>query len=170
MNVLRGTNLRAALIAGHLLESDMEFYNVLKERDNGLTLYGREPNMHPDAEAQGQLEIWWSVEIEARTWGIKEITPYLKKLVLDGWYEIPDEEGDMIEAEQRFHYEYPEKEASAPPVGPDPDAPTPGNIARLATPQWKVEYGLDRYRERQWLTLVPEAEVDLRTRTIEIKF
>lgn len=169
MNVPRGTDLRAVLIAGRLLESDMDFYNVLKERDSGLTLYGREPNMPPEAEASGQLEIWWSVEIEARDWGVKDITPYLKKLVLDGYYEIPDAEGDMVESDQRFHYEYPEAEQPKH-IGSDVDAPTPDNIARLATPKWTVEYKVDPYRERSSMSIYPEAEVDLRKRTIEIKF
>jgi hypothetical protein len=168
MNVPRGTDLRAALIAGRLLESDMDFYNVLKQREN-LTLWGSGLPNQPDADALGQLEIWWSVEIEARTWGIKEITPYVKKLVLDGYYEIPDAEGDMVESDERFHYEYPEPEQPKN-IGPDVDAPTPDNIARLATPKWTVEYKIDPYRERSSMTIWPEAEVDLRKRTIEIKF
>jgi len=33
-----------------------------------------------------------------------------------------------------------------------------------------VEYKIDPYRERSSMTIWPEAEVDLRKRTIEIKF
>lgn len=168
MNVPRGTDLRAALIAGRLLESDMDFYNVLKESEN-LTLYGSGLSDQPDAEAHGQLEVWWSVEIEARTWGIKEITPYIKKLVLDGYYEVPDAEGDMVESDERFRYEYPEQDTPKQ-IGPDPDAPTSANVIRLATPKWTLDYKIDRYRERSSMTIWPEAEVDLRKRTIEIKF
>lgn len=166
MNVPRGTNLKAALIAGTLLESDMEFYNTLSPSENNLDLHGLPAGFD---EAFGQLEIWWSVEIEARTWGIKEITPYIKKLVLDGWYEILDAEGDPIESDEKFHYEYPEP-AAPKHIGPDVDAPTPDNIVRLATPKWTLNYGIDRYRERSSMTIWPEAEVDLRKRTIEIKF
>jgi hypothetical protein len=170
MNVPRGTNIRAAVLAGRLLESDMEFYNKLTPADDTLELYGcDQPNLL-DAEAFGQMEVWWSVEIEARTWGIKEITPYVKKLVLDGWYEVPDAEGDMQQADTGFHYEYPESEPTPKNIGPDVDAPTPANVVRLATPKWTIDYKIDRYRERSSMTIWPQAEVDLRKRTIEIKF
>lgn len=163
-------NLKAAIIAGRLLESDMEFHSVLQStgRETGLTLYGSGLPQYPQAEAIGTLEIWWTIEIEAREWGIKDITPFIKKLVLDGHYEIPDAEGDMVESNERFHYEYPEQEAPKR-IGPDVDAPTPENVLRLARPNWKLDYKLDKYKDRDSI-IAPEAEVDLRRSTIEIKF
>ncbi len=165
-----GTNIRAALVVGRLLESDMEFHNVLSQGEENLELWGSGLRDQPNAEAFGSLEVWWSVDIGAREWGIKDITPVITKFVLDGYYEVPDAEGDMVESDQRFHYEYPE--APAPKnIGPDVDAPTPANVARLATPKWTVEYAIDPYRgERRSLNVYPVAEVDLRTRKIEIKF
>lgn len=168
MNVPRGTNLRAALVTARLLEDEgLDFYNVLQQSEGNLTLSGG--GKGPDDTPLGQLEIWWSVEIEARSWGIKDINPYVKKLVLDGYYEGVDAEGDTYDTGETFHYEYPEKQEAPPQIGPDPDAPTPDNIVRLATPKWKVEYGVDRYRKER-TTFTPEAEVDLNKHTIEILF
>lgn len=155
-------------MAAALLESDLEFYNILQPSEGLLELHGSGLPNQPDAEAFGQLEIWWSVEIEARTWGIKDIMPYVKKLVLDGWYEVPDAEGDMVESDERFHYEYPEQDQPKH-IGPDVDAPTPDNVVRLATPKWTVEYAVDPY-EKSRTSFSPKAEVDLRKRSIEIKF
>jgi len=167
--------MQAALIAARLLEDEgLDFYNVLQTSEGNLTISGATPEYRQAPgngydEAVGQLEVWWSVEIEARTWGIKDIVPYVKKLVLDGWFEMADEAGDMKDTGVTFHYEYPEKEQAKPEIGPDPDAPTPDNIYRLAQPKWKVETGVDRHRKER-TTFVPEAEVDLTKHTIEILF
>lgn len=170
MNVPRGTDVRAAVIAARLLEDEgLEFYNVLSPSEGTLDLIGSSLAGHPDAEAFGQLEVWWSVEIEARTWGIKDITPYVKKLRLDGWYDILDAEGNSIESDEKFHYEYPEAKQPTPQIGPDPDAPTPDNIVRLATPKWNLDYRVDPYRKER-TTFSPTAEVNLAKRTIEILF
>lgn len=114
----------------------------------------------------GQLEIWWSAEIEARDWGIKDITPFVKKLKLIGWTEEEDERGRMREGKP-FTYEYPEQTPKE--IGPDVDAPTPDNVARLATPKWTVNFGVDPHKKSR-TTFAPSAEVDITKRTIEILF
>ena len=80
--------------------------------------------------------------------------------------EHEDERGRMKEGQQ-FSYAYPENTPTQ--IGPDPDAPTPDNIVRLAAPKWKLEYGIDRLR-KDCTSISPSAEVDLNKRTIEIQF
>lgn len=167
MKVPRGANLRSAITAARLLEDDaLEFYNVLDPSEGNLELYYDTRGGY--VEAVGQLEIWWTVVIEARRWGIKDISPFAKKLVLDGWYKEADEEGDMVDTGETFHYEYPEKKETAK-IGLDPDAPTPGNVFRLAAPKWTVEFGVNQTRNERTM-FVPEATVHLDKRTIRIEF
>ena len=162
MNVPHGTNLRAALTVARLLESDLEFHNVLRSGEGDLTLVGG--GHGPEDTALGQMEVWWSADIEARSWGIKYITVHVSKLVLDGWFE--DENGR--DTGELFRYEYPEKKEPLA-IGNNPDAPTPDNVYRLAQPKWKVEWSLDSTKGSR-MVFVPAAEVDLSRRTIEIKF
>ena len=162
MNVPHGTDLRAALAVACLLESDLEFYNVLHPSEGNLTLYGG--GRGPDDTPFGQMEVWWSVDIEARSWGIKDITVHVSKLVLDGWFE--DENGRSTG--ELFRHEYPEKKEPLE-IGANPDAATPDNVYRLAQPKWKVEWSLDSSKKSRTV-FVPEAEVDLSRHTIEIKF
>jgi hypothetical protein len=175
MNVPRGTNLRVALTVARLLEAEgLEFYSKLETSEGSLTVEGttREWQQTPGNsydEAVGQLEIWWSAEIEARSWGIKDITPYVKKLRLDGWFQSADENGDMQDSGVTFHYEYPEVAQGTPQIGPDPDAPTPDNVVRLAAPKWKIDYRIDPHRKKR-TTFSPTAEVNLSKYTIEILF
>jgi hypothetical protein len=163
MNVPRGTNLRAALTVARLLEDEgLEFYNVLQPSEGNLELYGGPGD---DDTANGQLEIWWSVEIEARRWGIKDIVPFIKKMVLDGFFT----DLDGRDTGETFRYEYPEASQAKPAIGPDPDAPTPDNVLRLATPKWKVDYRVDPHGTSR-TSFSPKAEVDLTRHTIEILF
>jgi len=164
MKVPHGTDLRAALVAGRLLEDEgLDFYNMLSQSEGSLTLYGG--GKDPDDTPMGQLEIWWTVEIEARSWGIKDITPVIKKLVLDGWFE----DVDGHDTGELFHYEHPEKSEAVPQIGPDVDAPTPDNIVRLATPKWSMTARVDPHRDSR-TSFTPEAEVDLNKHTIGILF
>src|SRR6202142_4544275 len=105
MNVPRGINLRAAALVVKLLDSDLEFHGIL-EQGSSLNFYGGS-SKNPEADAHGQLEIWWGLEIDAREWGIKDLVPSVTKLVLDGWYTAPTEDGDDIDTGETFHYEYP---------------------------------------------------------------
>jgi len=176
MKVPRGTNFRAAVVAARLLEDEgLDFYNKLETSEGNLTIEGataewqQAPGGNRYDEAVGQLEIWWTVEIEARSWGIKDIMPFVKKLRLDGWFRAEDEEGDMQDTDVTFQYEYPEAKQPTPQIGPDPDAPTPDNVVRLATPKWKLDYRVDPYRKER-TTFSPTAEVNLSKYTIEILF
>ena len=161
------TNFKAAgasLVAARLLENDdLEFYNILTPRGGNLDIW----NTSPTADnVEGELHIWWSVEIDARDWGIKEITPFVKKLKMSVWMDQEDEQGVMQEGPS-FHYEYPEDLPKN--IGPDPDAPTPDNIVRLASPKWKVEWKVDQDRKDR-TTFAPSGEIDVKRRTIEILF
>lgn len=163
--------LRAAAIASRLLESDMEFHNIL-QRPN-LTLYSGTSKV-PEAEPRGQLEIWWTIEIDARNWGVKDIVPSVQKLVLDGWYIAPTEDGGDADTGETFHYEYPadDRDPAAKAIGTDVDAPTPANVLRMARPKWKVSWKIDQYRSEGSVrtSFVPEATVYLNSHTIEITF
>ena len=164
MQVPHGTDLRSALVVARLLEDEaLDFYNVLQPSEGSLTLYGGGQGQNDTP--LGQLEIWWTVEIEARTWGIKDISPVIKKFVLDGWFE----DVDGRDTGELFHYDYPEKQSAIPQIGPDVDAPTPDNIVRLATPKWSVDFRVDPHRTSR-TSFTPEAEVDLNKHTIEILF
>jgi len=165
-------------MAARLLESDMDFYNILQTSEGNLTVEGATNSWKTNSqgagaydEAVGQLEVWWGVEFEARSWGIKDIVPFVKKLKLDGWFEYADDSGDMVDSGERFHYEYPEQRAAAPEqkIGPDVDAPTPANVYRLADPKWEVETEVDRQSNNR-TTFVPQAEVDLNRHKIKITF
>lgn len=177
MNVPRGTTVRAAAVAARLLEDEgLDFYSVLQTSEGNLTISGATPEYEQTApigdgysEGVGQLEVWWSVEFETRNWGIKDIVPHVKKLVLDGWFQEANADGDMIDTKVTFHFEYPKDSDFNLKIGSDPDAPTPDNVYRLAKPKWKVEAGIDRYRKER-TTFVPQAEVDLSKRIIEILF
>lgn len=167
----RGTNLRAAAIAAQLTESDLTFYNVLRSDNGELELYG-DRNNDPGryVEAKGQLELNWMAEIDARSWGIKDITCTVTKLVLDGWYEAADDEGDMRETGERFRYEYPEATNDTPKTpGAGVDDPSLANVVHLATPKWTVKWGVDPHKDSVSV-YSPRAEVDLRKRLIEITF
>ena len=156
--------MKAAFTVARLLEDEgLEFYNVLQQSEGSLTLYGG--GKGPDDTPMGQLEIWWGMEIEARSWGIKDMSPFLKKFVLDGWFEG----GDGRDTGELFHYDYPEQKETSTEIGPDPDAPTPNNVLRLATPKWKVKHGIDHSRSDRTV-FTPSAEVDLQKHTIEILF
>src|SRR5262245_11493457 len=89
--------IRAGLTVARLIESDfdLDFYNVLQPSEHNLDFTWSNRTGANYEEIQGQLEIWWTVEIEARRWGIKDIYPRIKKLVLDGSYLAADEEGYM---------------------------------------------------------------------------
>lgn len=159
-----GLNLRAHVLAARLLEDDddLSFYNVLRNRPE-LDLYGG--GNEEWFEPHGQLEIWWGIEIEARSWGIKDISVYIRKFVLDGWYE--DESGNTVN--QTFHYEYPNRTSTpeaGEPIGPDADAPTLGNVYRLSKPEWKVDWKKNPDRS----SYMPTAEVDLNRHTIKFEF
>lgn len=164
--------LKAAAIASRLLESDMEFHNVL-EQHSSLTLYGS-TSRNPEAEPKGQLEIWWTVEIDAREWGIKDIVASVQKLVLDGWYIAPTDDGGDADTGETFRYEYPadDRDPAARAIGKDVDAPTTANVLRLARPNWKVSWKLDPHRSEGTArtSFTPEATVYLNTHTIEIVF
>src|SRR5574337_350052 len=141
MTAPRGTNLRAAVIASRLLESDMEFHSVLSQGEDSLAIWGR-GSKYQDADAHGQLEIWWTVEIDARQWGVKDIEVSVSKLILDGWWTAPNADGGDDETGETFHYEYPADDAdpAARAIGRDVDAPTPANVLRMARPNWKVSW------------------------------
>jgi len=167
MSVPCGTTIKAALVAGRLLESDLEFHGSLTTKEGTLSI-NKQDAAGVYTEAEGTLELWWGVEIEARSWGIKDMSVYIRKLVLDGRVLLADAEGDMQETDDTFHYEHPTTAAPASEIGSDPDAPTPGNVEYLSTPKWELKYGLtDPHRT----TIYPSnAEVDLDRHIIEIEF
>lgn len=164
-------------MAARLLESDLDFHSILQTAEGNLSIEGATSSWQASPqghgrydEAVGQLEIWWGVEFEARSWGIKDIVPFVKKLTLDGWFEYADDDGDMVDSGERFHFDYPEAEhRPSDKVGLDVDAPTPGNVYRLADPKWKVETEVDRYAKERTM-FSPQAEVDLTRRIIKITF
>ena len=154
------------MLVGRLLESDLEFHGRMSTDDS--TLHIRKTDKAGTyTEVVGTLELWWGVEIEARSWGVKDMSVYISKLVLDGRVLLADAEGDMQETNETFHYEYPTA-APAREVVADPDAPTPSNVEHLSTPKWELKYGLtDPHRT----TIYPaNAEVDLDKHIIEIEF
>lgn len=150
----------------------MEFHNILEQRSS-LEFYGSD-SRNPEAEARGQLEIWWGIEFDAREWGIKDIVPTVHKLVLDGWYIAPTDDGGDADTGETFRYEYPadDRDPAIKAIGRDVDAPTPANVLRMARPNWKVTWKLDEYRAANGVrtTFSPEAEVNLTDHTIEITF
>ena len=167
---------RAVAVAVKLLESDLDFHNVLRTSDGNLSLEGATNNWKTSPqgvggydEAVGQLEIWWTVTFESRDWGIKDIVPVVKKLQLDGWFEYADANGDMADSGERFHYEYPAERSSNEEIGPDVDEPTPANVYRLAELDWKVKTIVDPYAETRTV-FAPKAEVNLTRREIKITF
>lgn len=129
---------------------------------NTLTFYG-----DGDRTAVGDLEVDWELELDAREWGIKDISVSVLRLVLDGWYEEPDEQGYMRQTEDTFHYEYPE-DVEQLSIGPDVDAPTPDNVYRMSKPKWTIVAKIDLPRED--LRFVAQADVDLARHHIEITF
>lgn len=142
MQVPCGTNLASAAVVTRLLEDEaLNFYTVLNSSDGSLSLYGGGQAMDTP---QGQLEIWWGVEISARTWGIKNISPRINKLVLDGYYVDLDDS----DTGEKFHYEYPEN---------------------AQAPKWKVETRVERFSSDK-TALFPSAKVNLNKRVIEILF
>ena len=145
-----------------LEDEDLKFHSILQPGEGSLTLYG---GGGPDDTPLGQLELWWSMEFETRSWGIKDMVPHVEKLVLDGYYVDTDDR----DTGELFRYEYPEAPQPKQQIGPDPDAPTMDNIIRLAVPKWKVESGIDRHRQGR-TTFAPAAEVNLSAHTIEILF
>jgi hypothetical protein len=179
MTAPKGTNLKAVAIAAKLLENeDLSFTNQYRGGDGtgGLILWGGSPS-DPDGDPEGTILIEWGVEIEARSWGIKDIVPFIKRIVLDGYWNIYQETGPDVESEERFHYEYPETPEAKPTVkatagSVDVDTANPEDVERLAQPpKWKLEYGIDRYRDNDnRTTFIPKADVNLTTRTIEITF
>ena len=163
------TSIHAARVASTLLESDLTFFTVLDKDTRGDSLSIYAGNSSQDVwEVHGTLSVNWFVEIEARSWGVKDINVGITYLVLDGWIEECDEQGDMQDRGRKFHYEYPEKPESPEAIGPDMDAPSKANIDRLSNPKWKVTW--KRYSESDSAILLRSADVDLNKHTIDIEF
>lgn len=156
--------MKAAVVVGRLLESDLEFYNILQPSEDTLYFEGGDP----DVDDQGQMEIWWTLEIDDRRWGIKGITVNIKKLVLDGWFEKFDHErGRTVDVGNSFHYEYPEPKETL--NIPDADEPSPDNLYRLAKPQWKLSWRIEP-TQGEFSLFAKKAVVDVQKHTIEILF
>jgi hypothetical protein len=154
-------DIRAILVAGRLLESEMEFVNILSPDEGTMNVYSSK--LGPDDEVKAEMKIWWEPLIEARSWGIKDFSIYIKKLTL---------EGRFVDAEGRdtgvtFDYAYPESRA-VPQIGPDADAPTPDNVYRLAAPRWSLDWTF--HPSKPLTVYARNAEVDLDKHTIVIEF
>ena len=168
MNVPHGTSLKSALIVGRLLESDgLDFRTRMT--------YGRHRNdtrnLHfegPTDVASAELEVWWTLEIDAREWGIKEMVPTVTRVRLHGYEEI--EVNERLTEGPEFVYDSADKSASTA-IGADVDAPTTANVVRLAT-QWKLEWGIDKYKdaEKNPTAFIPSAEIDVARKHIKILF
>lgn len=175
MNVARGTSLKAAALAARLVEDrELEFHSVLQSSNGDLEFYG---NPVPQAEPVGRLELWWGVDIDARSWGIKDINVYIKKLVLDGHYEDyeEDESAEGFSPVPDFHHEYPIAPEPKGPAGPSSapddelDSPTPENLGRLTEPKWTVSHVVDSSSAAR-TRFAPSAEINLSKHTIKITF
>jgi hypothetical protein len=160
MSVLRGTTIKAALVAGRLLESDLEFYNILQPSEDTIYFEGGPEG----ADGQGQMEIWWSAEIDSRSWGIKDITVNIKKLKLEGWFEQLID-GRTRDVGQSFSYSYPEPDEKLQIA--DVDEPSPDNVYRLAKPKWNLTWKIS---SGDHVVYARHAVVDVQKHTIEIEF
>lgn len=174
MQFPRGTDLKAALVVGRLLESDgLDF-------ETQMTYSQRHPdsrNLSFEGRADvysAELTCWWSLEIDARSWGIKEMVPHVTRVKLHGYLETEIDER-LTEGDE-FEYDSAEKApaggAGANPDAPtDVDAPTSANAVRLAT-QWKLEWEIDKYADvdKNPTSFIPKAEVDVARRHIKILF
>lgn len=153
-------------MVGRLLESgDLDFHTRL--------VYDQGANRRSSLDFTGSvdvyngtLEIWWSLDIDAREWGIKDMVPSVTRVRLSGTVE--QEVDERLVGGDEFFYDSSVKEPPSQ-IGADVDAVTSQNAVRLAT-QWKVESGLDRYKEREFLSFVPTAEVDVGRHHIKIEF
>ena len=163
VQAVKNVSLKGAAIALTLLESDLEFHSICTPKDDSLEFYGGEGG--PGDTALGSLEIWWGCVLEARDYGIKGISVYVRRVVLDGHFE--DEVGQ--DRELPFHYEWPEVSKDYE-IGDDVDAPTPGNLEFLSTPKWTLKYRLLDTELRESFAIIPTATVDLTRRKIEIEF
>lgn len=167
MYVPHGTSLKTALVVARLLESDLNFRTPLTYPSRGANnlYFGGPADVY-----SGDLEVWWTLEIDARDWGIKEMVPTVTRVRLHGYLEAPDESRHR-EGEE-FSYDSADKStAGSAAIGADVDAPTAANVVRLAT-QWKLEWGIDKYKDddRNPTTFIPTAEVDVARRHIKILF
>lgn len=160
MSVPHGTTLKAAVVASRLLESELEFYNSLQPSEGTLEFIGGDP----EAEGQGQMEIWWSAEIDSRSWGIKDIAVNIKKLKLEGWFE-QSIDGRTRDVGQSFSYSYPEPDEKLQIA--DVDEPSPDNVYRLAKPKWNLTWKIN---SGDHVIYARHAVVDVQKHTIEILF
>lgn len=154
-------DIRAAVIVGRLLESEMEFFNILSPDEGTMTVYSRE--LQSDDEVRAEMRIWWEPMIDARAWGIKDFSIFIKKLTLEGRFVDANDKDTGF----TFQYSYPESKA-VPQIGPDADAPTPDNVYRLAAPRWKLDWKFTPTENH--VIYARNAEVDLDKHTIVIEF
>lgn len=159
--------MRSAVVVARLLESDLDFHTKLgygpySSSGHGLQFHG------PADVRSGTLDVYWTLEIDAREWGIKEMVPTVKRVVLHGFLDAEVDER-MVEGEE-FSYDSNEKGPTAA-LGADVDAPTQANAMRLAT-QWKLEWGLNKYpsEDKNPTSFIPTAEVDVARKFIQIEF
>ena len=154
--------MRSALVVARLLESDLDFHTKLSSKRGGGIYFGG-----PADVSNGTLDVWWSLEIDAREWGIKDMVPTVKRVLLHGW--LGQEVDERVVEGDEFSYDSADKTPAN--IGSDVDAPTTANVVRLAT-QWKLEWGINKYpsADKNPTTFIPTAEVDVARRTIKIEF
>lgn len=156
--------MRSQVLAALLLEDDdWTFTTRLKGQQLNFQDYGS-----IDAELEGELTITWRADIDAREWGLKEISPTIQSVV--GEIRVMDlDSGRMIDT---VPVSWP-KEST--PSAPAPSAAAPAKDLLMhfgGTQEWElldteVEYSQGR---KNWSMYPNEATLNMAQRTILIQF
>lgn len=128
-----------------------------------------EANPHGDVDVEGELLIKWSADIEARDWGIKDISPHIRSIT--GVITITDLDTDRVIEEIDVSWPRPPALSGTPPT---PEAAPKDWIEYTGSPpiEWDVEYEADfaPAAQRSWGMTPTGAKVSITGHNITVTF